>query len=98
MPRFILTRVSQEEDGGVVGDKVPVTLAGLELDRKSTRITCSVVRTRLSTNGRESSGQRNLGSLLEHVGETEILETVGTFKDTVSSTSAEKAKRVDRVR
>jgi len=82
-----LGRVSEEEDGSVVGDKVPVTFARLELDRESTGITVSVGRTGLSTDGRESSGQGDLGSLFEHVGETEVLESIGTFENSVSSTS-----------
>lgn len=82
-----LGRVSEEEDGSVVGDKVPITLARLELDRESTRVTVGIRRAGLSTDGRESGGQGDLGSLLEHVGETKILESIGTFENSMSSTS-----------
>jgi len=57
----------------------------LELDREPSRITSGIGRTGFSTDGRETGGQGDLGSLFEHVGETEILETVGTLKDTVST-------------
>jgi hypothetical protein len=46
--------VSQEEDGCVVGDNIPIALLGPELDRETTRVSGTVVRTRLATNCGES--------------------------------------------
>jgi hypothetical protein len=79
--------VTQEEDGGVVCDKVPVALLGLELDGETSRITSEIARAGLATNSGESGGDWTLGTLLEHVGHTEVLETVGTFPYTVGSRS-----------
>ena len=56
--------VPNEEDGGVVSNKVPVALLGVELDGKTTRITHSVSTARLTTcmwvreGGRWREGER----------------------------------------
>ena len=41
--------VPYEEDGGVISNQVPVSLLGVELDGKATRITNSVSTARLTT-------------------------------------------------
>jgi len=65
--------ISQEEDGRVVGDHVPIAFIGTELDGKSTRVTSAISRGALSANGRETHGERASLACLEDVGETEIL-------------------------
>jgi hypothetical protein len=80
-----LTRISQEEDRSVISDEIPVPLGGLELDTESTRITSGICRSTLSSYGRESSGNRNLATLLEQLGTTEIFKPIGTFKHPMST-------------
>jgi hypothetical protein len=61
-----------EKDWSVVGDKVPVSLGGPELDRETSGVSGSIARSRLSTDSRESNSQGTLGTLGEHVGHAEI--------------------------
>jgi hypothetical protein len=42
-----------------------------------------VRRARLPADGRETDGQRTLGSLLEHVGHADVFEAIGAFPDPV---------------
>lgn len=49
-----LGRVSQEEDGRVVGDEVPVAVVGAELDGKAPGVARQVVRAGLAADGREA--------------------------------------------
>jgi hypothetical protein len=78
--------VPQEEDRGVVKDPIPVTLLGAQLDGESTRITSSVSRARLTTDGGESDGGLDLVAHLaeERLG-GDIGEIMGHFKVTVST-------------
>jgi len=79
--------VSQEEDGGVVGNDIPVTFVGTELDRETTRVSGAVVRARLTTNGRESDSDGALLAGLEDVGHAEVVERVGGLVETVGTTT-----------
>jgi hypothetical protein len=76
-----------EKDRSVVGDKVPVSLLGLELDREPSRVSSEIARTGLSSDGGESDGDGAFGALLEQIGNTEVLEAIGAFPGTVSSRS-----------
>lgn len=44
-----LGRISQEEDGCVVGDDIPIALVRPQLDGESTRVTSQIVRSGLAT-------------------------------------------------
>ena len=44
-----LRRIAQEEDGCVVCYQIPVSFIGSELDRETSRVASTVVRTRLAT-------------------------------------------------
>lgn len=70
--------VTEEEDGSVVSDKVPVALLGLELDGETTGVTGVVAGARLATDGGEADGDGALGALLEETGNAEVVEGVGT--------------------
>lgn len=80
-----LGRISQEEDRGVVGNDIPVTLVSPELDRESTRITGTVVGTRLTTDSGESDGDGALLASLEDVGKTKVVKRVGGLVESVGS-------------
>lgn len=69
--------VSQEEDGGVVGDHVPVALLSAELDRETTGVSGTVMRAGLATNGGESNADGALLAGLEEVCNAEVVERVG---------------------
>ena len=75
-----LGRVSQEEDGGVVGDPVKVALGRPKLDRETSRVTRRVGTAGFTTDGGESNGDGALGTLFKHGGETEVVHVVGTDK------------------
>lgn len=49
-----LAGVSQEEDGRVVEDPVPIALIRVEFDREATRVTGAICRSLLSTNRGEA--------------------------------------------
>ena len=53
-----LQRITDEEDGGVVADEVPVALVGIELDRKATHVTFGVGCPHLAGDGGETRDQR----------------------------------------
>src|SRR6266481_2923169 len=48
-------RITDEEDGSVVADQVPVTFLRVELDREAARVTRRIGGTFLTPNGRESN-------------------------------------------
>lgn len=55
--------VSDEEDWGVVEHPVPVTVVGLQLDRKSTRVASSISRSNLASYGGEVDGNVNFRTI-----------------------------------
>lgn len=58
--------VTNEENGGVVEDPIPVTFFGSELKGKATRITSGVGRARFTTNGGETGSDTDfLANALE---------------------------------
>ena len=81
-----LGRVTDEEDGGVVEDPIPVTLISSELDSEATGVASGIGRARFTTDGRETDccadllshrPQQRLGSnVAEIMGDLEV--TVGT--------------------
>jgi hypothetical protein len=71
-----LGRVSQEEDGCVVCDNIPIALRCPELDREATRVARAVMRTRLATNSRKSNSDWASLALLEDVCQAEIVQRV----------------------
>ena len=76
--------ITEEKDGCVVGHIVPVTLFSPELDRKTPRITSTVVRAGFATHGGESDGDGALLSLgAEHVCHADIVERLGACEDTM---------------
>jgi len=79
--------VSQEEDWGVVGNHVPVALIGSELDGETTWVTSAIVRTRLTTDSRESDSDGTLLASLEDVGKADVVKRLGGLVETVSSTT-----------
>ena len=80
--------VPDEEDGGVVEDPVPVTLLGPELDGKTSRVTGSVRRAGLSSDGGKSDGSANFGA---NAGEKrvggDIAQIVGDLKVAMGSST-----------
>jgi len=79
--------VAQEEDGGVVGDHVPVALRSPELDTETTRVASKIGSSALATDGRETDGDGALMTLLEDVCQADIIKSVGCPVDTVCSTT-----------
>ena len=79
-------RVTDEEDGGVVEDPIPVPLISSELDSEATGVASGIGRARFTTDGRETDccadflshrPQQGLGSnVAEIMGDLEV--TVGT--------------------
>jgi len=83
-----LCRVSQEEDGSVVGHVVPIALFCSELDREASRITSTVMRARFATNGRETNGDGTLfASLTPEVGRANVVKRLCALEDAVCSTT-----------
>jgi hypothetical protein len=60
--------IPQEENRSIVGDHIPVTLIGPELNRETTRITGAIVRTRLAADGGESDSDGASLPLLKDIG------------------------------
>ncbi len=61
-------RISQEKDGSVIEDPIPIALVGVEFDREATRIASAVCGTLLAADGREARNAfRPLPSLRQHV-------------------------------
>ena len=83
---MVLT-ISQEEDRSVVGDNIPVAFVSAELDGETTRVSGTVVRTRLATNSRESNSDGALLASLEDIGHTEVVKRVGGLVETVGTTT-----------
>lgn len=77
--------VAEEKHRSVVGHHVPITLFGSELDSEATRVSGTVVGTRLATNGRKSDADGTRLALLEHVGSTEIVQSIGRLVVAMSS-------------
>lgn len=83
-----LRRVTQEEDGGVVSDHIPVALVGTELDAEATRIASAVMRTGFATNGGEADGDRAfLIGGAENVGLAQIVHGLGALESPMSTTA-----------
>jgi hypothetical protein len=80
--------VSDEEDGGVVENPVPVTLLGPELDGEASRVTGSVRRAGLSSDGGKSDRSANFGA---NAGEKrirgDITQIVGDLKVSMGSST-----------
>lgn len=53
-------RITDEEDGSVVEDPIPVTFLGPKLDRETTRVTSSVGGSRFTTDSGETGGNADL--------------------------------------
>jgi hypothetical protein len=76
-----LGRVTDEEDGSVVEDPVPVTFFSLKLNGKASRIASGISGTGLSTYGRESDGGANLlPSSLEEGLRSDVAEVMGNLE------------------
>lgn len=72
-----LGRVSDEEDGRVVLDEVPVALFGAELDGEAARVAGVVMGAALAADGREADGNGAFFALGgEDVCEAEVVEGV----------------------
>uniref|UniRef100_A0A0L0NTX7 Peroxisomal catalase n=1 Tax=Candidozyma auris TaxID=498019 RepID=A0A0L0NTX7_CANAR len=78
--------VSDEENRGVVVHPVQVTFLGVELGGEASWVSGGVGRTRLTTDGGESSeGSGLLTNVLEHLGGTDVGDVVSHLKDTVGT-------------
>lgn len=77
--------IAEKEDGGVVGNNVPVSFVGPELDRESTGITSAVVRAGFATDRRESNCDGTFLALLEYVCQREVIGGMRGLVDTVSA-------------
>lgn len=81
-----LRRVSEEEHWRVVRHCVPISILGPELDRKTARITSTVMAARLATNCRESNSDWALLSLFgKDVQSCQVGDWIGTFEEAVST-------------
>jgi len=79
--------LSKEENGGVVGNDIPVAFVRSELHGETSGISGTIVRARLSTNSRESDGDGALLASLEDIGHTEVIQRVGGLVETVGTTT-----------
>ena len=80
--------ISQEEDGSVVGNDVPIAFLGPHLNRKTSWITGEIVRARLATDCRETNSDGTFLALsAEDVGSTQVVERVGADEFTMSTTA-----------
>lgn len=76
-----LGRVAKEEDGSVIEYPVEIAFISTNLDGKTTRITGSVCRARLATNGGETnSSAGSVANALEEGGTSEVRNVVCHFK------------------
>jgi len=76
--------VSDEEDWGVVEHPVPVTVVGLQLDRKSTRVASSISRSNLTSYGGEADGYVNFCTVRPQKGlGSDIAQVISNRKFTV---------------
>lgn len=83
-----LGRISQEEDGSIVGDDIPIAFLSSHLNGKAPWITGKIVRAGFATNSRETNGDGT--SLLfgtEDVGRTQVIERIGADEFTVCTTT-----------
>ena len=84
-----LGRVTDEEDGGVVEDPIPVTFIGSELDGEAAGVASGVGRARFTTDGRETGCcadflahrcQKRLGcNVAEIMSDLEVTMSTSTF-------------------
>ena len=84
-----LGRVTDEEDGGVIEDPIPVTFISSELDGEATGVASGVGRARFTTDGRETDcsadflshrSQQRLGcNVAEVMGDLEVTVSTSTF-------------------
>lgn len=71
-------RIPDEEDGCVVVNPIPIALISIELDRETSRVTSSVWRTLLTTDGGETGDQGGLlADLAEHVDGSKMADIMG---------------------
>jgi len=78
--------VSDEEDGGVVTNHIPVTFFSVELDGKTSGISFSISRTLFTTDSGESSENgSSLSDGVQKFGLAELGDVVGDFEVTVST-------------
>src|SRR5271154_1686066 len=81
-----LGQISQEEDGCVVGDDIPIALIRSQLNGKSTRAMSQIVRSRLITDGGEADGDRTFLPLgTEDIGGRELWYGICAFKVAVGA-------------
>jgi hypothetical protein len=74
-------RVAKEEDGSVIEYPVEIAFISTNLDGETTRITGSVCRARLATNGGETnSSAGSVANTLEEGGTSEVRNVVCHFK------------------
>lgn len=50
--------ITNEEDGSVVSDEIPVAFFGVEFDSEAARVACRVGRTTFTADGGEADGHR----------------------------------------
>jgi len=84
-----LGRITDEEDGGVVEDPIPVTFFSSKLDGEAARVASGVGRARFTTDGRETDccadflshrSQQRLGcNVAEIMGDLEVTVSTSTF-------------------
>ena len=79
-------RITKEEDGCVVRHMIPIAFFCPELDGKASRITGTVVRAGLPTDGRETDGDwAFLAGLANEVGKADIVQRLCAGEDSVGS-------------
>lgn len=77
--------VAKEEDGRVVGHEVPIALFGPELHGEATRVTGTVVRALLATDGAEADSDRTHFARFEEIRRTQVIKRVGRLVVAVGS-------------
>lgn len=93
-----LGRVTDEEDGSVVEDPIPVTFLGPELDSKTARVTSSIGRAGFTADGGETSSNANLlANTLEEGLRGDVAYVVSDLEVTVSASTlgVDLYKRID---
>jgi hypothetical protein len=82
--------VTDEEDGGVVEDPIPITLISSEFDGEATRVASGIGRARFAADGGETDCCANFLSLrpqLEQRLGSEVTEIMGDLEVTVSTST-----------
>lgn len=80
--------ISQEEDGCVIGDDIPVAFIGPHLDSEATRITSQVMRSGLASDSREADSDWAFLALgAEDIGGCEFWNGVCALEVAVSATA-----------